>query len=181
MERTIGCSFLFTNSMPTPGTDPQRVTLIAIAVTAVALGAFGLRLVSAATVTANKPLPAADIQSLSAFLGPLPDSTSLAGSSTGTMVVDRDPFGSTAPTSLSAPRSAGTASSRSTKIGGQQWVVSSILFEDSRRSAIVNNAWVGVGDPLGGGARVTAIERKHVVVTDANGIRHVVPIQGGAQ
>jgi hypothetical protein len=77
--------------------------------------------------------------------------------------------------------STGERASRPPKAGGsQQWVVSSILFEDTKRSAIVNNTWVGVGDPLGGGARVTAIERKYVIVTDANGTRHVVPIRGGA-
>jgi len=66
----------------------------------------------------------------------------------------------------------------STRGAVQQWVVSSILFEDSKRSAILNNAWVNVGDALAGGARVTAIERKYVIVTDAKGNRQVVPIQG---
>ena len=167
--------------MPNPATDRHRFVLIAIAITSVALAAFALRGIAAATVVANKPLPSADVQSLTAFLGPLEDSSSLADSRPRTMVGDRDPF-------VPRARGVGTAVSTSSNTvsqpaaaGSRQWVVSSILFEDSRRSAIVNNTWVGVGDPLAGGARVTAIERKHIVVTDANGVRHVVPIQGGTQ
>ena len=167
--------------MPNPATDRQRLRLIATAIMSVAMTAFALRTIARASTTASRPLPTADVQSLTGFLGPLTDSLSLAGVGPGTMVGDRDPFGS-------APSSAGSrianvsgSVSRPKSAEVRQWVVSSILFEDSRRSAIINNTWVSVGDPLSGGARVTAIERKHVVVTDANGIRHVVPIQGGAQ
>ncbi len=167
--------------MPTPGTDRQRLSLIGIAITSVALTALAMRTLTAASATAAKPFPAADFQGLSAFLAPLPDTASLAGARLGTMVVDRDPFGSAAPLAPASPRRQGATTSRPTPGRSQQWVVSSILFEDSRRSAIVNNSWVTVGDLLGGGARVTAIERKHVVVTDINGTRHVVPIQGGAE
>ena len=165
--------------MPTPATDRQRTTLVVFAVLSVALAALAFRVVNGAAAPANKPIPAADLQSVTSYLGPLADSASLAGVGSGTMVGDRDPFGSTTP-ALGAPiRSSGTPASSPTTGGSQQWVVSSILFEASRRSAIVNNAWVSVGDPLGGGARVSAIERKYVIVTDANGNRHVVPIQGG--
>jgi len=97
------------------------------------------------------------------------------------MVGDRDPFALPTMPSGTVVRGSGEPASRPKPGGSQQWVVSSILFEESRRSAIVNNAWVNVGDPLGNGARVTAIERKYVIVTDANGTRHVVPIKGGAQ
>ena len=145
------------------------------------MAAFGLRAITRASTTASKPLPTADIQSLTAFLGPLTESSRLAEVGPSTMVGERDPFGwapSAAGTQVSG---SGSPTSRPKTAEGRQWIVSSILFEDSRRSAIVNNTWVSVGDPLGGGARVTAIERKHVVVTDANGIRHIVPIQGGAQ
>ena len=136
--------------------------------------------VDSAAKVATKPLPTGDLEAVSAYLAPLPDSSRLADVGTGTMVVARDPFGSTASVPLAPAGSAGTLGSRPAKGGGsQQWVVSSILIEASRRSAIVNDAWVGVGDPLGGGARVTAIERKHVIVTDANGTRHTVPIRGG--
>jgi hypothetical protein len=155
--------------------------LIVLAVASVGLAGLAFRVVNGAAASVNKPIPATDLQMLSSFMAPLPDTANLAGAGGGSMVVDRDPFGSTMPAPRAPTRSSGTPQSRPTTGGSQQWVVSSILFEDSRRSAIVNNAWVSVGDPLGGGARVTAIERKYVIVTDANGNRHVVPIQGGAQ
>ena len=164
--------------MPTQATDRRRVLLASIAVTSVALVALSLRVLNAAAVTSAKPIPAADIQNLAAYLAPLPDTTRLAVSENGTMVGARDPFGSVTPV-VRNPVGATSPTGTTTKAPRQAWVVSSILFEASKRSAIVNNAWVSVGDPLGGGARVTAIERKHVVVTDANGNRQVVPIQGG--
>jgi hypothetical protein len=167
--------------MPTQAADRRRLSLIALAIIAMALAAGALRVVNAAAAAGSKPLPTADLQSLSAYLAPLPDSGSLADVGRGTMVGDRDPFAATRLASGSVIRSSVDGVSRPKTGGSQQWVVSSILFEESRRSAIVNNAWVGVGDPLGNGARVTAIERKYVIVTDANGNRHVVPIQGGAQ
>ncbi len=167
--------------MPIPATDRQRGVLVSVAVLAVALAWLAFRAVNEATASANKPIPTTDLQSLSAYMAPLPDTASLAGSGSGTMVVDRDPFDSTKLATRAPIRSSGTPQSRPTTGGSGQWVVSSILFEDSRRSAIVNNAWVSVGDPLGGGARVTAIERTYVIVTDAKGTRHGVSIQGGAR
>lgn len=165
--------------MPTPATDRRRATLIVLAVVSGGLAALAIGVVDSAAKVAARPLPAADLEAVSEFLAPLPDSSRLAGVGTGTMVVTRDPFGSTASTALAPIGSAGTKAPRPAKGGSQQWVVSSILIEASRRSAIVNNAWVSIGDTLGAGARITAIERKYVIVTDANGNRHVVPIQGG--
>ena len=95
------------------------------------------------------------------------------------MVVTRDPFAPTSFVGVRVPVGTAVEASRPTTGEGQHWVVSSILFEGSKRSAIVNNAWVSVGDALGGGSRLTAVERDHIVVTDAKGVRHVVPIQGG--
>jgi hypothetical protein len=163
--------------MPTPATDRRRIALFALAAVAVALALVASRAVNGVAAVVARPLPAADLQGLNAFMNPLPDSASLAGVATGTMVVASDPFGSPPPTQGAVVRKDVPAP----KVASGRWVVSSILFEDAKRSAIVNNAWVNVGDPLEGGARVSAIERKHVVVTDANGTRHVVPIQGGVQ
>jgi hypothetical protein len=163
--------------MPAPAIDRQRVALIAVAITSAGLAALSLRILGAAEVTAAKPIPAADVQSLSAYLAPLADTTSLAVSGNGTMVGEQDPFGSPARV-VRVP--ANGASAVTVPLGtSQRWVVSSILFQGSKRSAIVNNSWVSVGDLLAGGARVTAIERKYVVVTDAQGSRQVVSIQDG--
>src|SRR3954467_3231302 len=163
--------------MPTPATDRKRLALVAVAVGSVGLAVLSFKVLNAAAVTVAKPIPVADIQSLSAYLAPLSDSTSLAVSGNGTMVGQSDPFGPTVPSERTPGR--GVAPSGTPMRGAvQRWAVSSILFEGSKRSAIVNNAWVSVGDPLDGGARVAAIERKYVVVTDAKGNRQVVPIQG---
>lgn len=163
--------------MPTPATDRKRLALIVVAVVSVGLAVLSFKVLNAAAATAARPIPVADVQSLSAYLVPLPDSTSLAVSGNGTMVGQSDPFGPVRPAVRTSVR--GSAPSDTTmRAAVQRWVVSSILFEDSKRSAIVNNAWVSVGDPLEGGARVTAIERKYVVVTDAKGNRQVVSIQG---
>ena len=167
--------------MPTPATDRRRLSLVAIAIISMALSALAFRVVNGAAAAMTKPVPAPDLQGLTSFLGPVLDTPSLAVSASGTMVGERDPFGAGAPVIRSVAPVPGGTGARPTTGGSRQWVVSSILIEESRRSAIVNNAWVGVGDALGGGARVTAIERKHVIVTDANGNRHVVPIQGGAR
>ena len=160
--------------MPTAATDRQRIALVVAAVAALGLAALSFRILDAASATAAKPLPAHDLQNLSAYLAPLPDSASLAVGAFGSMVGEPDPFG--------APAPAGRATATETipqRAPRPRWVVSSILFEESRRSAIVNDSWVSVGDALGGGARLAAIERKYVVVTDAGGKRQIVPLQDG--
>jgi hypothetical protein len=141
------------------------------------LAILSIKVLDAASVVTSKPIPAADLQTLSVYLAPLPDPASLAVGAKGAMVGEADPFGP-AVKNVRVPVG-GTLSSGAAPSGTDgEWVVSSILFENSKRSAIVNNAWVGVGDRLDGGARVTAIERKYVIVTDAKGNRQVVPIQG---
>ena len=164
--------------MPTPAADRQRLFLMVFAVASVVLSSLSFRVVSAAVATSDKPVPTADLQALSAYLAPLPDSTTLAVSTNGTMVGESDPFGLTAPVVPPAVRGT-TGAALPSKPGDRRWVVSSILFEDSRRSAILNDKWVTVGELLDDGARVSAIERKHVVITDAKGNRLVVPFQGG--
>ncbi len=151
--------------------------LVLTAVASVGLAFLSVRVLNAASTSAAKQVPAADLRSLSAYLAPLPDTASLAIGGFGSMLGRPDPFGATPPVSR------GTASNVVPSVtvadpAGPQWVVSSILFEGSKRSAIVNDAWVSVGDRLAGGARVTVIERKHVVVTDSRGKRQVVPLQG---
>jgi hypothetical protein len=104
----------------------------------------------------------------------------LASATTSGIVVARDPFVAVELAPISGT-SSGSVSATSPRIpsAAQPWVVSSILVEGSNRSAIVNNTWVTVGDSLAGGSHLTAVERDHVVVTDAQGVRHTVSIQGG--
>ena len=145
-----------------------------------ALTIVARRAIQSGSEVGARALPVADLQSLSPYLTPLPNASALAIGGSNAMVVTRDPFAST------GVARAGNSSSP-TAVGarlpmpadGQNWVVSTIVFEGSKKSAIVNNAWVTIGDTLGGGSRLTAVERDHVVVTDAKGVRHKVPIQGG--
>jgi hypothetical protein len=165
--------------------DRNRLMMVAAAVLAVALAGLSSRSIKLARAMAAAPVPDTNLGSLSSFLGPLADSSAVTAGSGRTLVVTRDPFapaggmrprpplgGSVIPGTAQAPRPAANEPR-------QRWVVSSILMEGSKKSALVNNAWVTVGDPLGGGSRLAAIERDHVIVTDANGTRHKVPVQGG--
>jgi hypothetical protein len=158
----------------------QRPMLISAALFAVALGILAVRYIKGSTDVESRPLPAGDVHALSAFVAPLPDTSVLASAATSGIVVARDPFVAVELAPISGT-SRGSASATSPRIpsAAQPWVVSSILVEGSNRSAIVNNAWVTVGDSLAGGSHLTAVERDHVVVTDAQGVRHTVSIQGG--
>jgi hypothetical protein len=165
--------------MQAPAIDRQHLTLVGIALVSVALAALSFRVLNAASAVKTRPIPATDLRSIGSYLAPLPAASSLAVSGNGTMVGESDPFGSTTPAvHPTAPKPA-TRGTRATKGTSQPWVVSSILIEASKRSAIINNAWVSVGDTLQGGARVSAIESRHVVLTDAQGTRQIVAIQGG--
>ena len=83
--------------MPTQATDRLRVGLVVTAVASVGLAALSYRALNAASLTAAKQVPAADLRSLSAYLAPLPDTASLAVRPLGTMVGEPDPFGAPAP------------------------------------------------------------------------------------
>jgi hypothetical protein len=165
--------------MPTKPSDRHIVVAAAGGILTVALAAVALRSIASAAEVAKVPVATAGLETLAAFTKPLPTSSGLARPGTGTMVVARDPFFPVRSPVVntaanSRPRATGTTGTRR-----DGWVVTSILIEGSRRSALVNDAWVSVGDALGAGSRVSAIERDHVVVTDALGARHVLSIQRG--
>jgi hypothetical protein len=168
--------------MATRPADQQRPVLIAAAIFAVALALVAARSINASAAIEVRPLPPADMQAIASFLRPLADTPRLAGNVTSGMLVTRDPFVMFVVAPVASIRSpAGTTvnSSSPKSASTQPWVVSTILVEGSRKSAIVNNMWVTVGDSLGGGSHLTEVEADHIVVTDAKGIRHKVSIQGG--
>jgi hypothetical protein len=158
----------------------QRPMFISAALFAAALGIVAVRYVNGSTEIESRPLPSGDVHALSAFVAPLPDTSVLASAATSGIVVARDPFVAVGVAPISG-RPGKTVISASPRMpsSAQPWIVSTILVEGSNRSAIVNNMWVSVGDSLAGGSHLTAVERDHVVVTDAQGIRHTVSIQGG--
>ena len=59
------------------------------------------------------------------------------------------------------------------------WVASAILITQDRRSAVIDDQIVSVGDVLGGGARVVAIERDHVEIVTPAGVRRRLTVQPG--
>jgi hypothetical protein len=165
--------------MATTAGDQQRLTMLAAALFASALTIVALRTITAGREVAARALPVTDLQSLSPFLGPLRDSPTSAKNVTNAIVVARDPFAPTRVARTENPARTTVDAHVSTATAGEPWIVSTILVDGSRKSAIVNDAWVTVGDALGGGSHLTAVERDHIVVTDAKGVRHKVPIEGG--
>jgi hypothetical protein len=167
--------------MPTPAVEQQRMAMAAAALLASALTFLALRSIRDGRVVEARALPAADMATLSPYLRPLRELSKLARGNSNTVAVARDPFSATAAAGGGTPPriAVGSPTPASAQAGGAQWVVSSILVEGSKKSAIVNDMWVTIGDTLGGGSHLTAVERDHIVVTDARGVRHNVPIQGG--
>jgi hypothetical protein len=171
--------------MPSPAIDRQSLYLGAAAVAFAALVVASARMVKTASAVGETPLPVSGIATISPYLRPSMDTGRLASTPAVGSTIRRDPLsGGIAPPVRDVKRvittaAAAAATEKPAAVDATQWVVSSILFEATRRSAIVNNAWVTVGDPVGGGGRLSGIERKHVVVTDPNGIQHIVPIRRG--
>jgi hypothetical protein len=166
--------------METAPADQQRPVFIAAAFFAAALMLFAARAIKTGDQIAAFPLPAADLDAIASFLSPLPTvSPGRTPAGSQNIVIERDPFVTTGVASSQVGAAAGVAAAPVKPTSKQPWIVSTIMIEGSRRSAIVNDEWVNVGDPLTGGSRLTAVERDHIVVTDAKGIRHSVPIQGG--
>lgn len=90
----------------------------------------------------------------------------------------RDPFGSSEGprTLLSSGRSLrGRLSGRSSGL-----TVNAVLITPSYRAAIINDVLVQLGAALSDGSRLTAVERDHVVLTDAKGARRTIDIKEGA-
>lgn len=160
--------------MPVPAADRQRVATVVVAILVIGLGVFGLAYVRDAEAVVDRPLPNIALGGTDSTARTAGDAVGMRPS--GRVFDGRDPF---APVTPAPGARRPTVVTRPIAPVAQRWVVSSILFLDSTRSAIVNDAWVSVGDRLAGGARVTEIGRKYVVMTDASGTRHVVPLKEG--
>lgn len=61
----------------------------------------------------------------------------------------------------------------------QSWVASAILITRDRRSAVIDDEIVAIGDMVRGGARVVAIERDHVDIVTPAGVRRTLTVQPG--
>jgi hypothetical protein len=163
--------------MATAQTDQRRSLTLAAIFFVVAFGIFANRIIASTKMLQRSSPPLSDLESLRPYLAPLADSATARADSAATAAT-RDPFGATnAGATIAAPAIGAKPGTRTNE--RTLWVVTTILLEGSRKSAIVNDVWVNLGDSLAGGSRLTAVERDHVVVTDAKGVRHKISIQGG--
>jgi hypothetical protein len=157
--------------------DQRRSLVLAATFFVVAFAIIGSRVIASTKLLQRATPQLTDVESLRPYLGPLGDSVAVRNHSTSALTI-HDPFNASngvAPT-IAEPKAAGTPRRKSAR---SPWVVTTVLLEGSRKSAIVNDKWVNLGDSLADGSRLTAVERDHVIVTDAKGVPHRISIQGG--
>lgn len=152
-------------------TRPAALLLLILA--AVMAGRWAATLAQPAAPPGNWPDPDA-MAVLSRYVGPV------AGRAVSYETLDargdgRDPFTERLYIAEPAPAPARAPAVES------GWVASAILITNDRRSAVVNDEIVSVGDVVPGGARVVAIERDRVVIVTPAGVRRTLTVQPGGQ
>ena len=164
--------------MTTVTRDPQQVWLggavLAVAVVSVVVWR-SLQSVSAPLAAAPATV---DLIHLTAYLAPVTDSAAVASAALDTSVVPRDPFGS-APAAEVITAGPDDTVAQPAKTQASHWIVNAVLITGSYRAAVINDALVTLGGKFGDGARVTEIERDHVVVTDARGAKRTITVRDG--
>lgn len=120
--------------------------------------------------------PVADIEPLLPYAAPAADTARVAALSPNTPGVLRDPF-APAPTLAVAVKVERPIERPHTD--ADSLTLSAVLITPSRRAAVINDVLVDLGGRVSGGPRLTAVERDHVVLTDANGIRHILTLSDG--
>ncbi|MFI5230225.1 MAG: hypothetical protein ACHQWU_14215 [Gemmatimonadales bacterium] len=119
--------------------------------------------------------PVADLEPLLPFAAPAADTARVAALSPGTAPVFRDPF-------VAVPTLAAVQAGRPNeqpKPEDESLILSAVLITQSRRAAVINDVLVDLGGRIAGGPRLTAVERDHVVLTDANGVRRTLTLSDG--
>lgn len=159
--------------------DEQRQTRLAVAILVVAALAFwSLRIIGrpgVATAAVSPDTPSqVELDSLSRYLTPMADSLAASRDTVNAAAFEGDPFEPPAPVHVApAPRSAVAPAP------APDWVLSAIFITASRRAAVVNDVLVNIGDRLPGGARVSAIERDHVVIIEPSGTQRRLTLREG--
>jgi hypothetical protein len=127
--------------------------------------------------------PAAEYEPLMPYLTANSDSARFAparDASETHAALARDPFAS-APSQEPVRHADRLSIAPTVKREAVAWNVSAILITDSRRVAVINGELMTLGASLPGGSRVTAIERDHVVLTDATGVRRTLNVSDGTE
>ena len=154
---------------------------LAVAAFGIALTAFvGWRSLGSAASppggTPPKALPSPQLMQLMPYSRPLDDTADMLSPGRADVVLPRDPFGEKA-----APVSVRSAAGQPavTQDTVTHWRVSATMIGGARRAAIINDVLLYIGDTVPGGGRLTAVERDHVVVTDAKGTAHLLAVKEG--
>jgi hypothetical protein len=153
--------------------------LAAAAVIVVLGGVIGRRALSGVAAPAPPPPQTADLDALSKYLAPLASPASTSSDMVEPPIgVQRDPFAAPVAEVVAAPARSDSAPVVVAPAAGT-WTVNAVLITDSYRAAIINDALVTLGNKLSDGARLTAVERDHVVLMDAQGTKRIITVRDG--
>jgi hypothetical protein len=165
--------------MPPSQDDKRHVWLFGIGVTLVIIAVFGWRAMRAPTRLGPVPtsISVADLEALLPYAQPGTGVPRTPRVQPEPAAVARDPF-----TAVETPIrvSRGPAGDVPKVVTTQRELsVTAILITESRRAAVINDVLVSLGDQLPGGSRLIAVERDHVIVTDAKGARRTINVNDG--
>lgn len=125
------------------------------------------------------PAPVAALQPLVPYLALDSLRTTAVSATPAPVTIARDPFHPSEVESRAPKMTVAAADSRVVEPPRPSLNVSAILISDSRRAAVIDDVIVNLGGALPGGGHLTAVERDHVVVTDAKGARRTININSG--
>ena len=120
--------------------------------------------------------PVADLEPLLPYAAPPADTARVAALTPPTPLISRDPFVAEAPVVVAVQSGRPTEPPRAETNAP---TLTAVLITQSRRAAVINDVLVDLGSRLGDGTRLTAVERDHVVLTDANGVRRTLTLSDG--
>jgi len=162
---------------PTDAAAPRHfwtgITLVVLAIIAVTAWR-SLRM--SPRVVAPTASPVADLEPLLPYAAPPADTARVAALTPTAPAAARDPFVVEAPPAV-ALQSGRPADQPHVETNAP--TVSAVLITQFRRAAVINDVLVDLGGRLADGARLTAVERDHVVLTDANGVRRTLTLSDG--
>jgi hypothetical protein len=166
------------------GTKNARFLLVRGGIAAVILGAVMARGLSAPAIAggARSPSPSdvAELELLGQYLArqpvhPLFVARPLEG------IALADSLSALAQAGRPSPRMSALDLPRPAGVPVRRWVLSAIMITESRRVAVVNDSLVSVGERVGGGATVIAIEPDRVILLESGGARRELRMQSGSQ
>lgn len=120
--------------------------------------------------------PVADLEPLLPYAAPPVDTARIAALTPPTPLISRDPFVAEGPAVVAVQSGRPAEPAR---VETNAPTLTAVLITQSRRAAVINDVLIDLGSRLGDGTRLTAVERDHVVLTDANGVRRTLTLSDG--